>query len=252
MVLAHRLVFLGAAGLMFAAAQPAQAQSEIRACANPAGQLRVVGAADSCRPQETLITWNSAGAPGPAGSIGPMGPAGPQGPAGPPGSDAAGVTGGADHSPFGNASPAFLSATPTPMTTGNIVTGFSGYMVWANVALQFNTGNPTAGTSPSPSSAGCSIVYTVDGRAGQFVADGRNVSFPMNTIGQNDRVVQFSLGLNGLVGEDLTPPLAPTDTVNVTLMCNAPGPTPPAGPIPVPVKVTNWSLTGIGVSKPFQ
>lgn len=246
-MLAHRLVFLGAAGLMFTAAQPARAQSVIRACANPAGQLRVVGAAESCRPQETLITWNSAGAPGPAGPSGPMGPAGP------PGSDAEGVTGGADHSPFGNSSPAILSATPTPLTTDNIVTGFRGYMVWANVALQFNTGNPATGSVPSPSSAGCSITYTVDGRMGSFVVDGRSVSYPMNTVGQNDRLLQFSLGLNGLVGEELSPPLDPAETVNVSLMCNAPGPTPPVGqPVPVPVKVTNWSLSGIGVTKPFQ
>ena len=195
------------------------------------------------------VNGSGGGSQGPAGPAGPTGPTGAtgdgasvpqvlkvlqarkarlvrQGPQGAPGSDAEGVTGGSDHSPFGNASPAFLSATPAPLTTDNIATGFSGYMVWANVALQFNTGNPASGTAPSPSSAGCSIIYTVDGRAGSFVADGRNVSYPMNLIGDKDRIVQFSLGLNGLVGADLTPPLAPTETVNISLMCNAPGPTP--------------------------
>jgi hypothetical protein len=242
---------------------PAQAQT-IRACANPAGQLRLIGAADSCKSQETLVTWNGGGAgpagpAGPTGAIGPVGPAGPTGPegaigpAGPqgaPGSDAA-VVGDVDQPPS-NSSPAFLSATPSPLSSDNFATGFSGYMVWANVALQFNTGNPTNGTTFSPSAAGCSIIYTVDGRAGSFVADGRNVAFPMNTIGQNDRVVQLSLGLNGMVGKNLTPPLDPAEVVNVALMCNAPGPIPPSGPQPVPVKVTNWSLSGIGVGKQFH
>ena len=123
-------------------------------------------------------------------------------------------------------------------------------MVWANVSLQFNSGNSSAGTSPSPSAAACAIVYTVDDRVGQtFVADNRQVIFPVFAFGQNDRVVQLAFGLTGFVGADVTPPLTPSETVTISLNCSqAPG-TPPAGQIPV--KATSWSLTGIGVNAGF-
>jgi hypothetical protein len=205
---------------------PAHAQGTIRACANPAGQLRLIGATDSCKSQETLVTWSGGEAPG--------------------------VTGGGDHSDPANG-PAFLSATPTALTTGNIATGFSGYMVWANAGLEFNSGNPAMGTAPSPSGAGCSITYTVTGRVGTFFVDSRPVTFPVFAFGQNDRVVRIPVGLTGIVGQDLNPPLLPTETVDVTLSCNTPGfVPPPSGPQPVPVKVVNWSLTGIGLSKSFS
>jgi type VI secretion system secreted protein Hcp len=38
--------------------------------------------ANSCQRDETQITWNQNGPPGPAGAMGPQGPAGPQGPGG--------------------------------------------------------------------------------------------------------------------------------------------------------------------------
>ena len=212
---------------------PAQAQTTLRGCANPAGQLRLIGATDSCRPQETLVTWNTEGL------------------AGPPGSDAPGVTGGTDRSPL-NSSPAFLFAAPTPLTTDNIATGFSAYMVWANVSLQFNTGNGPNGLAPSPQGAGCSIVYTVEGRTGTFFVDSRSVTFPISLFREVDRIVQLNVGLTGMVGQDLSPPLLPSESVNITLQCNSPGyVTPPSGPVPVPVKATNFSLSGIGVNKVF-
>ncbi len=234
--------------------------------------VRLVASNEPCRRREQRVTWNeegpkgdtgATGATGPqgpqglAGPFGPSGPLGPQGPQGAPGASAPGVTGGADRGPVGTpespAQPAFLSATPTSLTTENTATGFPAYMVWANVALQFNSGNPAQGTGPSPSGAGCSIVYTVDDRPGQtYAVDGRGVTFPVSALGQNDRVVQLTVGLTGLVGKDLTPPLSPSETVDISLKCNAPGPTPPAGqPIPVPVKATSWSLTGIGVNAVF-
>jgi len=233
---------------------------------------RLVAADEPCKRREQRITWNekgpkgdtgatgATGAVGPQGLIGPegpQGPTGPQGPQGAPGAAAPGVTGGADRGPVGApgspAQPAFLSATPMSLTTDNRATGFSGYMVWANVALQFNSGNPANGTGPSPSNAGCSIVYTVDERPGEtFAVDGRGVTFPIFALGQNDRVVQLAVGLTGMVGQDLVPALSPSETVNISLNCSAPGPTPPAGqPVPVPVKATSWSLTGIGLNAAF-
>jgi hypothetical protein len=67
------------------------------------GQLRVIDpAVESCRRNETPISWNQAGTPGPEGPQGPAGPAGPQGPAGPAGP--AGPQG-----PAGPAGPTFVA-----------------------------------------------------------------------------------------------------------------------------------------------
>ncbi len=236
-------------------AVPAHAQTTIRACANPAGHLRLISAAESCKSQETLVTWNAAGAPGAPGATGPQGPqgpAGPQGAQGLPGLDAPGVTGDSDHSDPANG-PALLSATPFVLTNGNVASGFGSYMVWANLALEFNSGNPTTGTGPSPSGAACSLTYTVAGRVGSFFVDSRPVTFPVFAFGQSDRVVRIPLGLTGIIGKDLDPPLQPSEAVDVTLACNTPGfVPPPSGPQPIPVKVVNWSLTGIGLTKGFS
>jgi hypothetical protein len=220
---------LCAAGLISVVqVNPAEAQA-IRACANPAGHLRLIGATDSCKSQETLVTWNAAGTPG-----------------------GEGVVGGNDQMVPGSP-PAQLTGTPTILTDENIATGFPGYMVWANVALQFNSGNPMMGSAPSPQNAACQISYTVTGRVGTFLADGRSVIYPTNTIGQNDRLVQMVVGLTGLIGKDLTPPLSPSESVDISLTCHSPGFTPPPmGPLPVLVKVTSWTLSGIGVAKGFQ
>ncbi|MND00838.1 hypothetical protein D3C83_195880 [compost metagenome] len=55
-----------------------------------------------------------------------------------------------------------------------------------------------------------------------------------------------------MLGPELTPPLTPSEHVNVSLFCSTPGPTPPSGPVPVAVKVSNWSLTGIGMNATFD
>jgi hypothetical protein len=197
-------------------------QAQIRGCANPAGQFRVIGATESCRPQETLVL-----------SAGP--------------SD--GVTGGADFGPVPPNGPASLSSTPTLLTTDNKATGFPRYMVWANVAVEFNSGNTANGTFASPTSANCAITYTVAGRTGKFRADGRSVAYPAATLG-NNQIVRLNIGLNGTTGFDLTPALTPSDVVDFTLECSSnAGPNPPSNQ--VPVKVTGYSLTGIGINKTF-
>jgi hypothetical protein len=54
----------------------------IRACyKNNNGDLRVVDS-ESCKNNETALTWNQTGVAGPAGPAGPTGPAGEAGPAG--------------------------------------------------------------------------------------------------------------------------------------------------------------------------
>jgi type VI protein secretion system component Hcp len=62
----------------------------IRGCVGNNGGLRIIAAGDSCKNNESLLTWNAAGPSGltgPAGPTGPVGPAGPQGPAGRDGRD---------------------------------------------------------------------------------------------------------------------------------------------------------------------
>jgi hypothetical protein len=69
------------------------------------GQLRVIDpATDTCRRNETPISWNQTGPQGPAGPEGPAGPAGPVGPAGPFG----------PAGPQGPAGPAGQSGRPGP------------------------------------------------------------------------------------------------------------------------------------------
>ena len=49
----------------------------LEACVNPGnGGMRLVDAADACRPNETRVQWNIVGPAGPAGPAGPPGPAG--------------------------------------------------------------------------------------------------------------------------------------------------------------------------------
>lgn len=73
-----------ALGLADASAQTPP--STIYACLNPGnGSLRVVGATQACRPNETRIQFNTAGEPGPQGPPGPRGPQGEPGAAGGPG-----------------------------------------------------------------------------------------------------------------------------------------------------------------------
>jgi len=68
---------------VFAAPPP----NTIQACYNDTnGNLRLVNSPSDCRNHETAISWNIAGAPGPAGPQGPPGPQGPAGPQGPVGS----------------------------------------------------------------------------------------------------------------------------------------------------------------------
>ena len=77
-----------------AAAASVSAQSgTIRACVSGNGNIRIVGAGESCGNQGSLLIWNGQGVPGPAGPQGPAGPTGPQGPEGQPGRDGRDGTG---------------------------------------------------------------------------------------------------------------------------------------------------------------
>ena len=81
-----------AAGFTLAVApEPAEAQT-IRSCvANNTGQVRIVGATEACKNNETLREWSIQGPPGPKGDTGATGATGAPGPKGDTG--AAGATG---------------------------------------------------------------------------------------------------------------------------------------------------------------
>jgi len=70
------------------------------------GNLRIIDEADSCKSNQTFISWNQVGPPGPIGPAGPKGDTGPTGPQGPKGDS--GVAGPAG--PRGPAGPAGISA----------------------------------------------------------------------------------------------------------------------------------------------
>ncbi len=53
------------------------APTTISACVNNAsGTVKIVAAGDTCKGNDTLMTWNTQGPQGPAGPAGPVGPAG--------------------------------------------------------------------------------------------------------------------------------------------------------------------------------
>jgi hypothetical protein len=236
-------VWLGAAAFAGIAVVPAPAEAQtIQGCMNPAGQVRIIGDAESCKSQETLVTWNSAG------------PQGPQGPPGPPGNDAPGVIGDTDGGPVGGGF-IELSQTTAALTSENVATGFPAYMVWANVAVEFNSGSAASGRLPSASSANCQIVYTVNGGATTYVADGRSVAFPIfvfaNPTPATDRVVRLNIGLNGMIATNGVNPLTTTDSVDATLQCASnEGPTP--NPDAYKVKALSFRLSAIGINGVFN
>ena len=103
-VLAGAVLWLVGAG---AAQAQGVAPGVIVACVGPTGDMRAVSGGDTCKRNETPLTWNvqgPAGVPGPAGQAGPAGQGGPAGPAGPEG--AAGRDGRDGRDGAGNVPPA--------------------------------------------------------------------------------------------------------------------------------------------------
>ena len=91
-----RLLLLAACLMAFSAADSAaQSGQVIYACVHQGSLFpRIIGATDTCRNNEQLITWNVQGPAGPTGPAGPAGPAGPQGPQGAQGNPGAPGTAG--------------------------------------------------------------------------------------------------------------------------------------------------------------
>ncbi len=89
--LGYAVAFSAAVAGLFAAGSNVSAQSGpdtvIRGCVGNNGGVRIIGPSDSCKNNESLLTWNAAGPAGSVGPIGPTGPIGATGPQGPAGRD---------------------------------------------------------------------------------------------------------------------------------------------------------------------
>jgi type VI secretion system Hcp family effector len=105
-------LLVGASAGTYAWGASSDATQTIYACVDQAGHVRLVAAGDSCKSNETAVSWNTVGPQGPAGPQGAQGPAGPQGPTGPAG----------PQGPAGSAAPDPNAATGTVNITGS---GFS-------------------------------------------------------------------------------------------------------------------------------
>lgn len=90
----------------------------LEACINPGnGGMRLVNASTACHKNETRISWNEEGPPGPQGPIGPPGPAGPPGAPGAPGTPGTpGATG--DPGPAGPPGSPGPAGPPGPASGG--------------------------------------------------------------------------------------------------------------------------------------
>jgi hypothetical protein len=107
---------LACAGLSVAATR--DSVPTYHGCVGPAGLLRVVGSASSCRRNERAISWSQTGPAGPSGPQGPAGPQGPKGDTGPQGeAGPQGPTG--DTGPQGPAGDGSLSGSACTRADGS-------------------------------------------------------------------------------------------------------------------------------------
>lgn len=160
---------------------------------------------------------------------------GDKGDTGPAGADAPGVTGESGDFPGSPGLPLNV-----PFNTGGTVvltkhvTGFKGYMIWANAALGFQTVNGT----PSPTQATCAIFQTVNSVTTQLDFRSLNVLLPS---GQPQAFVRYALSLVSDSGE-----FNKTDIVTYTLQCGTPANNPAT-----PVLATSSSIAVVGLNAIF-
>ena len=86
-IAAVAVVFVSMAVATSTGAHPGPVTNQvIHSCVNDSsGEIKIVGATETCKNHHSPLDWNAQGMVGPAGPPGPAGPAGPQGPAGPAG-----------------------------------------------------------------------------------------------------------------------------------------------------------------------
>jgi hypothetical protein len=282
--------------------------------------VRLVGASEACRRNETKISWNQQGAAGPQGPAGVAGPAGAAGPkgdkgaAGDPGAAGAGVTvtpiasgagcgpvagvlvtdgnghselvcdgaagpkgdkgdtgdnaqgviaegssgGGTLTTPYSTPNP----GAPSTVLGGTVVvtkpvTGFRGYMVWGNAAIQFQASYSSQGTmipgQQTATSATCTLRQGV--KVGDVVTldptfiDVRSIQvlFPATVPATTNGQTLVQRYVISLVGDSPAPGNA-SDVVVAELLCGSNGVA--AGATP-PLQATSTSIAVIGMNGVF-
>ena len=141
-----RLLPLAACVMAFSAADAvAQTGQVIYACVHQGSLFpRIIGATDTCRNNEQLITWNVQGPAGLQGPAGEQGPEGPEGPTGPQGAQGAqgdpGTAGqfGATVNRRGPDIPISSTAFTTVYTTTRTSTALATWLVSYNFAVQIS------------------------------------------------------------------------------------------------------------------
>ncbi len=203
----------------------------INGCYNKTnGSLRVIDtASDTCRHNETAISWNQTG---PQGPVGPQGPAGPQGP---PGSSQGTIvysilngtcgSGSATHSNnFGGISGTFNAPVLVPGGTGCVSsTGFRMFLTWDFQNLNgagspLAVGNGTATCDPctvAGRTGAVDFALTVLGLASVDASGEPSVT---GQLGGLWTIVGSTGGLTGLTGQgtySLEKPIVFIGTINL-------------------------------------
>lgn len=214
-----RLLPVAACLMAFSAADAmAQSGQVIYACVHQGSLFpRIIGANDTCRNNEQLVTWNVQGPVGPQGPAGPAGPEGPQGPAGPQGPQGAkgdpGTAGqfGETVNRRGPDVPISSAAFTTVYTTTRTSTAPATWLVSYHFAVQI---------SPSPSASPCVIFARVALDSAAPYDDTLTSLTPTATLGTTGGATNLVAFPNVAAGpHDLSLQLlASTGCVNPTVM----------------------------------
>jgi hypothetical protein len=200
------------------------------------------GILNGCSKNETLVTWNSLGAPGPQGPTGAPGATGPQGPTGATGtSGAAGPTG-----PQGVAGPtgpkgdtgatgATGSFVGSPCTTSDGKPGTIAMASDANNVLTFRCAGPDFSIALTPSSAS-----TAQGGSATYTA---TITRDPTFTGAVTLLLSQPTGAVGTLVDASPNPLPNgTSSATITFTTSAAGVTPP-GTYPFTVTATSGTLS---------
>jgi len=260
--------------------------------------VRLVAASEPCRRNEMRISWNQqgpkgdtgatgpagaagatgatgatgpAGAQGATGAAGATGPAGPQGSKGDPGDNAQGVIaegghgGGSLTTPYSTSDQSPIPGTPNIVTVeggtvvaSKTVTGFLGYMIWGNAAIQFQASYDASGVlipiQQSATSATCTLRQGV--KVGDTITldptpvDTRaiQVIFPPTAPSSISGRTLIQKYVVSLVGDSPAPGSA-SDIVVAQLLCGGNNlPANAANPVP---QATSTSIAVIGLNGVF-
>ena len=195
-------------GLTLAAAHGGD-ETKIHSCLNPAGQIRIIKASETCKSSETALDWNGqgiqgdTGAQGPQGIQGPVGATGAQGPQGATGAAGANGTNGADGAqgpagPQGTQGPTGATGAEGPQgaqgATGDTgaqgpqgvqgATGLTGPTGTATVTIKVVSATLDAGGSATKVTADCGVGHHALGGGGSSAGiEQLTRTYPSDSVG---------------------------------------------------------------------